>query len=79
MRVVAEFTTEPFRSEGIAPEHAQRAWEVVQAADLDGDFGPLGTRFAGDEERVLDTLREVVVAALAAGARRVTIQLTPEA
>jgi len=78
VRLVAEFTTEPFHGEGTPPDHAQRAWEVVQAAGLDGDFGPLGTRFAGHTEDVLDTLRAALAAAIGAGARRVTVQLTPE-
>ena len=78
MRLVAEFTTEPFHGEGEPPPHAQRAWEVIQAAGLTGDFGPLGTEFSGPSDEVLDTLRSVLAAALAAGATRVTLQLTPE-
>ncbi|MEP6562779.1 MAG: thiamine-binding protein [Nakamurella sp.] len=78
MRLVAEFTTEPFRGEGETPLHARRAWEVIQAAGLTGDFGPLGTQFTGPADDVLDTLRIVLAAALAAGATRVTLQVTPE-
>ena len=78
MRLVAEFTTEPFRGEGAPPAHALRAWEVVQAAGLTGEFGPLGTQFDGDRDEVLDTLRDVLAAAIAAGASRVTVQVTPE-
>jgi uncharacterized protein YqgV (UPF0045/DUF77 family) len=75
VRVVAEFTTEPFRGEGAPPEHASRAWDVVQASGLDGEFGPLGTEVVGERDRVLDTLREVMSAALDAGATRITLQL----
>lgn len=78
MRLVAEFTTEPYRGEGTPPDHAQRAWEVIQDAGLPGEFGPLGTQFAGSVDEVLDTLRAVLGAAIEAGASRVTIQLTPE-
>ncbi len=78
MRVVAEFTTEPFHGEGEPPEHAQRAWEVVQAAGLTGDFGPLGTEVQGERDTVLDALREVMAAALDAGATRITLQLHAE-
>ena len=78
MRLVAEFTTEPYRGEGTPPAHAQRAWEVIEGAGLEGDFGPLGTRFAGPVDEVLDALRAVLGATLDAGATRVTIQLTPE-
>ena len=78
MRLVVEFTTEPFHGEGEPPAHAQRPWEVIQAAGLPGDFGPLGTQFAGESEEALDTLRAVLAAAVDAGASRVTIQVTPE-
>ena len=78
MRLVAEFTTEPFHGEGEPPPHAQRPWHAIQAAGLSGDFGPLGTQFAGPAEEVLDTLRTVLAEALAAGATRVTVQVTPE-
>jgi uncharacterized protein YqgV (UPF0045/DUF77 family) len=75
VRVVAEFTTEPFHGEGEPPDHAKRAWEVVQAAGLTGDFGPLGTEVQGDRDEVLDALREVITVALDAGATRITLQL----
>ena len=75
MRVVAEFTTEPFKGEGEPPAHARRAWDVVQASGLEGDFGPLGTEIAGEREQVLEALREVMSVALDAGANRITMQL----
>ena len=75
MRVVAEFTTEPFKGEGEPPAHARRAWEVVQASGLEGDFGPLGTEIAGDRAPVLVALHEVMTVALDAGATRLTLQL----
>ena len=78
MRLVAEFTTEPFRGGGTPPAHALRAWEVIQSAGLSGEFGPLGTEFSGEADEVLDTLRDVLAAALAAGAIRVTVQITPQ-
>ncbi len=78
MRLVAEFTTEPYHGEGTPPAHAQRSWDVIQTAGLPGDFGPLGTRFSGDADEVLDTLRAVLATAIEAGARRVTVQIEPE-
>lgn len=78
MRLVAEFTTEPYHGEGTPPAHAQRSWEIIQATGLPGDFGPLGTRFSGDVDEVLDTLRAVLATAIEAGARRVTVQVEPE-
>ena len=78
MRLAAEFTTEPYHGEGTPPAHAQLSWEVIQNAGLPGDFGPLGTRFSGEVEEVLDTLRAVLATAIEAGARRVTVQIEPE-
>lgn len=78
MRVVAEFTTEPFHGEGEPPEHARHAWDVVLAAGLAGDFGPLGTEVEGERDQVLDVLREVMAVALDAGATRITLQLHTE-
>jgi uncharacterized protein YqgV (UPF0045/DUF77 family) len=78
VRVVAEFTTEPFHGEGEPPEHARRAWQVVREAGLQGDFGPLGTEIEGDRDEVLDALRAVMAVALDAGATRITLQLHTE-
>ncbi|WP_395727695.1 thiamine-binding protein [Nakamurella sp.] len=78
MRVVAEFTTEPFYGEGEPPDHARLAWQVVQEAGLKGDFGPLGTEIEGDRDAVLDVLRTVMAVALNAGATRITLQLHTE-
>ncbi len=78
MRVIAEFTTEPFRGEGEPPAHARRSWEVVQARGLSGEFGPLGTEVRGERDEVLDALRAVMAVALDAGASRITLQLHVE-
>ena len=78
VRLVAEYPTEPFRGGGTPPEHAQRALDVIRAAGLTGEFGPLGTEFSGDADEVLDTLRDVLAAALDAGESRVTVQMTAQ-
>jgi uncharacterized protein YqgV (UPF0045/DUF77 family) len=78
MRLVAEFTTEPFRGEGEAPEHARAALAAVQRAALDCDFGPLGTTVRGEDDDVVPALAEVLRAALAHGATRVTLQVERE-
>ena len=75
MRLVAEFTSEPFHGEGDPPAHARTAWDVVRAAGLDGQFGPLGTSCAGDADEILDTLRTALGAAFAAGADRVRVEV----
>lgn len=75
MRLVAEFTTEPFEGEGEVPEHARAALEAVRGAGLASDFGPLGTTVRGEGEEVLDALAAVLRTALAHGATRVTVQV----
>ena len=75
MRVRAEFTTEPFHGEGEPPPHALAALEIVRAAGLSPDFGPLGTGVAGEAEAVIAALGEVLRAALSQGATRVTVQV----
>ncbi|GAA3363222.1 thiamine-binding protein [Saccharopolyspora gregorii] len=75
-QVTAEFTTEPFRGEGEPPEHAVAARDRLRAAGLEPDFGPLGTSVRGSRDVVLPALAEVCDAALAAGAHRITLQVT---
>lgn len=75
MRLVAEFTTEPFRGEGDPPEHASAALRAAEAAGLECDFGPLGTSVRGDADDVVSGLADVLHAALSHGASRVTVQV----
>jgi len=74
--VTAEFTTEPFRGEGEPPAHALAARDRLRAAGLEPDFGPLGTSVSGPRESVLPALAEVLDSALAAGADRITLQVS---
>ncbi|TDD03642.1 hypothetical protein E1181_19880 [Saccharopolyspora terrae] len=78
MMLRAEFTTEPFEGEGDPPAHALAARDCLLAAGLDPDFGPLGTAISGDREQLLPALAEVLDKALAAGANRITLQVTAE-
>lgn len=78
MMLRAEFTTEPFEGEGEPPAHALAARDCLLAAGLDPDFGPLGTAISGDREQLLPALAEVLDKALAAGANRITLQVTAE-
>lgn len=75
MRLVAEFTTEPFHGEGLPPSHATRAFEALQAAGVECEFGPLGTSASGEAESVLAALMAAVSAAMAHGADTVTLQV----
>ncbi len=78
MRVVAEFTTEPFHGEGETPAHAASAFEALQAAGVDCDFGPLGTSVTGDHAEVLDAVHAALASAFTHGADRVTLQVRRE-
>jgi uncharacterized protein YqgV (UPF0045/DUF77 family) len=78
MRLVAEFTTEPFHGEGEPPAHATAALLAAESAGLECEFGPLGTTVRGEAESAVGGLTEVMRAALAQGATRVTIQVEPQ-
>jgi len=73
--VLAEFTIEPF-VDGDPGPHVVDAIEAVRAAGLDADVGPFGTAVEGDLDTVLTALGGAARAAVAAGAERVSLQLT---
>ncbi len=75
MRLVAEFTTEPFVGEGAAPAHATETLHVVEESGLACDFGPLGTSMSGEDDALLPVLGRVLATALANGATRVSLQV----
>jgi uncharacterized protein YqgV (UPF0045/DUF77 family) len=75
MRLVAEFTTEPFHGEGEPPAHATSAFEALRAAGVEGEFGPLGTSATGDEANLLEALHAAMAASFAHGADRITVQV----
>lgn len=71
----AEFTVEPFRMGERGP-HGEAALAVAQASGLATEDGPFGTSVEGDDESVLGTLHEILTKAMAAGATRISVQLT---
>lgn len=73
MRLVAEFTTEPFHGEGKPPAHAVAALKAVEGAGLEVEFGPLGTTVSGEADEVVGALADVLRSALSHGATRVRI------
>jgi uncharacterized protein YqgV (UPF0045/DUF77 family) len=75
MRLVAEFTTEPFVGEGAAPAHATETLHLIEEAGLSCDFGPLGTSVTGEDDALLPVLGRVLATALAHGATRVSLQV----
>lgn len=70
-----EFTTEPFRLDGF-PEHARAARAAAEAAGLSVDVGPFGTSAVGPAEQVLGALEPLVRQSIAAGASRVSLQVS---
>ena len=75
MRLLAEFTTEPFVGEGPTPAHATETLHVVEDAGLTCEFGPLGTSLTGEDDALLPVLGRVLSTALAHGATRVSLQV----
>lgn len=82
MRLRVEFTTEPFDLDE-APAHAVAAREAVQGAALDlVDVGPFGNTVEGGADPVLAAVETVLRESLAAGATRISLQVSvlgPEA
>ncbi|MCU1458430.1 MAG: hypothetical protein JWL73_2522 [Actinomycetia bacterium] len=70
-----EFTVEPF-VEGEPGPHVLAAVEAARAFGLEVDFGPFGSAIDGDDEPLLDALDAIARAAMAAGATRVSLQLS---
>jgi uncharacterized protein YqgV (UPF0045/DUF77 family) len=54
----------------------QAAIDAARAHGLDIDFGPFGSAVEGDDALVLDAIDAATRAALAAGATRVSYQVT---
>lgn len=74
-RCRAEFMIEPF-TEGHPGPHVAAAVAAARAAGLDPDVGPFGTSVTGDPADVLNGLGRVIDDSLAAGASRISVQLT---
>jgi len=74
-RCRAEFIVEPFEEGHLGP-HVSAAIAAAQLAGLNPDVGPFGTSIEGDVAGVLEALDAVLADSLAAGATRVSVQLT---
>jgi hypothetical protein len=76
VRLRLEFTTEPFDLEEL-PGHARAAREVAAAGTLEAvDVGPFGTSAEGGPEAVVDAVGELLRRTLAAGATRISLQVS---
>ena len=75
MQVVAEFTIEPF-VEGSPGPHVQAGLDAVRASGLEPDIGPFGSTVIGDLDAVNRALTALLTAATAAGASRISLQVS---
>jgi uncharacterized protein YqgV (UPF0045/DUF77 family) len=66
---------EPFEEGRLGP-HVTAAIAAAEQAGLAADIGPFGTAVEGDVATVLGALDTLLADALAAGASRVSVQLT---
>ena len=76
-RTRAEFIVEPF-TEGAPGPHVQAAIAAAREAGFEPDVGPFGTAIEGSSADVFAALSSLVAASQAAGATRVSIQVTVE-
>lgn len=75
MRLSVEFTIEPF-IEGDPGPHVAAGIDAVRATGVEVEVGPFGTTARGDAESLLDALDALCRSAVAAGAERISLQLT---
>lgn len=75
MRVCsAEFLVEPFEVGQPGP-HVVAAVEAVRALGFEPVVGPFGTTIEGDSDQVIAAVKDLLDAATAAGASRVSLQI----
>ncbi|WTA50821.1 thiamine-binding protein [Kitasatospora purpeofusca] len=75
MRLMVEFTTEPFELDTFPP-HAAAARKVVDEAGLDVAVGPFGTGAEGEADRILAAVTKLLRESLDAGATRISVQVS---
>nr|WP_181799151.1 thiamine-binding protein [Kitasatospora acidiphila] len=75
MRLMVEFTTEPFELDAF-PDHAAAARRVVDEAGLEVTVGPFGTSATGEAERVMAAVTRLLHDSLEAGANRISFQVS---
>ncbi|MDH6114107.1 uncharacterized protein YqgV (UPF0045/DUF77 family) [Kitasatospora sp. MAP12-15] len=75
MRLMVEFTTEPFELVNF-PDHAVAARRAVDEAGLAVSVGPFGTSAEGAADRVLAAVDRLLRESLEAGASRISFQVS---
>jgi uncharacterized protein YqgV (UPF0045/DUF77 family) len=73
----AEFTVEPFIPGSPGP-HVTAALEAARESGLPVEEGPFGSALVGDDTAVLAAVNSLLGRALAAGATRVSLQVSQE-
>jgi uncharacterized protein YqgV (UPF0045/DUF77 family) len=73
--VVAEFTIEPF-VEGSPGPHVHAGLDAVRASGLEPVIGPFGSTVTGELETVSRAVTALLTAATAAGANRISLQVS---
>lgn len=71
----AEFTVEPF-VDGDPGPHVRAAIAAAEASGAAVEVGPFGTSVEGEDALVLGAVDAITRAAMAAGATRVTLQVS---
>ncbi len=71
----AEFLVEPFE-EGRPGPHVVAAVDAVKSLGFEPLVGPFGTTIEGDSDQVVEAVKQLLDAATAAGASRVSIQVS---
>jgi uncharacterized protein YqgV (UPF0045/DUF77 family) len=73
--VIAEFTIEPF-VEGTPGPHVHAGLDAVRAAGFEPELGPFGSTVTGELSKVSAAIVDLLAAATAAGATRVSLQIS---
>lgn len=75
MSVTVEFTVEPF-TDGTPGRHVDAAQAAVRDAGVELEVGPFGSAFTCPTEQAGPIIDRLTVAAVAAGATRISVQVT---
>lgn len=70
----AEFLIEPFEVGNPGP-HVTAAVEAVRDLGFEPEVGPFGTTIEGAHDEVIEAIKQLLDAATAAGASRISLQL----
>lgn len=70
----AEFLVEPFAVGNPGP-HVVAAFEAVRKLGFEPVIGPFGTTITGDSAKVIAAVKDLLDAATAAGASRISLQI----